>query len=227
MIDETYTTWNQKMVAASQAIRATSLELTRAQKRKWKATYLEQFEDIIAVEDELQHNWGSKDARNRLSDAQAALHEVRQQKFQFQESAILLKWARVGDRCTKKFFEHHLGTRCPTTIHHLQAGDRILTSPSDLEAHILNFYEQLYANDEEVELNVAALEDCFQFIRQTVTEEHNVDLLRPLTLEEVTEAMKHLPSGKAPGVDTIPSKFYHEMWEDIELDVFNFVLETI
>ena len=102
-------TWNQKMVVANQAIRAKSEELTKAQRKKWKETYLSQFEDIIDVEEELQHNWNSQEARDKLSDAQAILHEVRQQKFQYQETAILSKWARVGDRCTKEFFEFHEG----------------------------------------------------------------------------------------------------------------------
>ena len=61
----------------------TSEELTKQQKQQWKATYLSQFDDIIEVEDELQRNWGSKEAQEKLSDAQAVLHEVRQHKFQF------------------------------------------------------------------------------------------------------------------------------------------------
>ena len=227
MYDETFVTWNQKMVAANKAIRNTSLELTKIQKHIWKETYQAQFEDIMAAEDELQRNWGSREARNKLSDAQAALHEVRQQKFQFQESAILSKWARVGDRCTKEFFEHHTGIRRPVTINQMQAGDKLLTSQAELEEHILRYYEQLYTQDNEVELNQEAREDCFQYIKQTVTKEHNTELLRPLTLDEVTEAMKQLPAGKAPGVDSIPSEFYQEMWEDIESDVFNFVSESM
>ena len=106
-------------------------------------------------------------------------------------------------------------------------GDRVLTAQSDLEVHILQFYEQLYAKDEEVELNSAAREDCFQFIQQTVTEEHNAELLQPLTMKEVTEAMKQLPGGKSLGVDSIPAEFYQEMWEDIEVDIFNFVSESM
>lgn len=106
-------------------------------------------------------------------------------------------------------------------------GDRVLTAQSDLEVHILRFYEQLYAKDEEVELNSAAREDCFQFIQQTVTEEHNAELLQPLTMKEVTEAMKQLPGGKSLGVDSIPAEFYQEMWEDIEVDIFNFVSESM
>ena len=227
MVDDTLLTWNRKMVAANQAIRLKSIQLTKAQKHQWKAAYLAQFEDIIAAEDELQRNWGSREARNKLSDAQAVLHEVRQQKFQFHESAILSKWARVGDRCTKEFFEHHTGIRRPTTITHMQDGDTILTSQQDLEKHILSFYEQLYTNDDEVERNAAAREDCFQYIQAKVTEEHNAELLRPLTMEEVAKAMKQLPAGKSPGVDSIPAEFYHEMWEDIASDIFNFVQESI
>ena len=215
------------MVAANQAICRHSMALTKAQKQQWKAAYLERFEEIIAAEDELQRNWGSREARNRLSDAQAVLHEVRQQKFQFQESAILSKWARVGDRCTKEFFEHHMGTRRPIVIKQMQDGDNILTTQSEMEQHILHFYEELYTKDELVEHNVDAREECLQFVQQTVTEEHNAELLRPLTLEEVTEAMKQLPSGKSPGVDSIPAEFYQELWEDIEGDIFNFVSEAM
>ena len=39
--------------------------------------------------------------------------------------------------------------------------------------------------------------------------------------------MKQLPTGKAPGVDSVPAEFYQEVWEDIEFDIFNFVSESI
>ena len=85
-------TWNAKIVAANQAIKIKSEELTKQQRKQWKTTYQAQFEDIIEAEEELQRNWGSEEARTKLSDAQAVLHEVRQQKFQFQETTILSKW---------------------------------------------------------------------------------------------------------------------------------------
>lgn len=87
----TLLSWNSRVIAANQAVRQKSSELTKNQRKKWKETYLAQFEDIITVEAELQNNWGSSEARDKLSVAQAALHEVRHQKFQFQESAILSK----------------------------------------------------------------------------------------------------------------------------------------
>lgn len=99
-------------------------------------------------------------AREKLSDAQVVLHEVRQQKFQFQEIAILSKWARVGDRCTKEFFEFHEGPRHAINISKLQDGNRTLTTQAQLEAYILDFYQQLYTRDEQVEEAIAAREDC-------------------------------------------------------------------
>lgn len=220
-------TWNHKIVAATQAIRTKSEELTKQRKQHWKETYLSQFNSIIAAEEELQRNWGSREAREKLSDAQAVLHEVRQQKNLFQETATLSKWTRVGDRCTKEFFEFHEDPRQPISITQLQDGERLLTTQAELEAHILAFYEQLYKRDDQVETVEEARADCLQFLSSPVTEEHNQELLRPLTMEEVTEAVKQLPVGKAPGTDTIPAEFYQELWNDIEGEIFCFVEESI
>lgn len=227
MKDETIGSWNQKMVQANTAIRLKSEELTKNQKKKWKATYQAQFEEIIAAEAELQANWGSREARNKLSEAQTNLHTVRQQKLQFQETAILSKWARVGDGCTKEFFEHHSSNKKPAPITFMLDKGRPLTKQKELEDHILKFYKQLYKADEQVEANDAAREDCFTFLQPTVTPEHNAKLLKPVTLEEVSEAVKQLPSGKAPGIDAIPAEFYQELLEDIDSDIFSFVSEAI
>lgn len=102
-----------------------------------------------------------------------------------------------------------------------------LSTQAKLESHILSFYQNMYTRDEEVEHNTEARLDCFQYLKTTVTEEHNQELLKPITREEITAAVKQLPAGKAPGVDAIPSQFYQAMWEDIEFVVFNFVSESI
>lgn len=189
--------------------------------------YLSQFEDIIAAEEELQFNWGSREARDKLSDAQAILHEVRQQKFQFQESAILSKWARVGDRCTKEFFKFHDGNKKPTPIAQLKDGNTVISTQAELEKHVLAFYEKLYARDDVVEADSDARDECFRHLQRTVTDAHNQELLKPLTQEELSIAIKQLPAGKAPGVDSIPAEFYQAMWGDIDLDIFNFVSKSI
>ena len=153
---------------------------------------------------------------------------MRQQKFQFQESAILSKWSRVGDRCTKEFFKHYNSHRKPAPISHMKDDEgQLISTQQDLEGHILRFYQNLYSQDQQVENNNAARAECFQFVKRTVTEEQNIELLKPVSPEEVKEAMQQLPAGKAPGVDAIPAEFYRELWEDISDDIFNFATETI
>ena len=228
MADEIVGSWNLKMVQANKAIIARSEEITKTQRKKWKETYQAQFNDITEAEAELQQNWDSQEARERLSEAQVRLHEVREQKFLFQECAVLSKWARVGDRCTKEFFEHHNSIRKPAPITHMvDDEDNIISSQNDLEEHILKFYRLLYTKDQLVEENNAAREECFHYLQPTVKNEHNQELMKPLTLEEVKDAMKQLPAGKAPGADAIPAEFYQDLWEEIGLDIFSFAEETI
>ena len=43
----------------------------------------------------------------------------------------------------------------------------------------------------------------------------------------MTTAVNQLAAGKAPWIDPIPVEFYQCMWEDIEVDIFNFVIESV
>ena len=36
-----------------------------------------------------------------------------------------------------------------------------------------------------------------------------------------------MPTSKSPGLDTIPAEFYQEAWKDMQLDIFQFVAESI
>lgn len=82
-------------------------------------------------------------------------------------------------------------------------GERTLTTQADLEEHILSFYKQFYTRDDLVEEAAEAREDCLQNMTRSITEEHNLDLIRPITMEEVSEVVKQLPEGKTPGTDSI------------------------
>ena len=106
-------------------------------------------------------------------------------------------------------------------------GNITISIQTELGSHILTFYEQLYARDDQVESNTEVREDCFTYPNQTITKAHDDELLRPLTMEKVSNAMKQLLSRKPPGVDSIPAEFYQELWDDIEFDIFNFVSEII
>jgi hypothetical protein len=93
MANNTIISWNKKLSKGNRAIRAKSEELIKIQKVQWKEKYQAQFVMINAAEKELLNNWGLREARDCLSEAQSILHEVRQQRFQFQECASLSNWS--------------------------------------------------------------------------------------------------------------------------------------
>jgi hypothetical protein len=52
-------------------------------------------------------------------------------------------------------------------------------------------------------------------IPSLVTPEQNAALTRPITQEEVDQAAKDMPSGKAPGPDGFTTDFFHHCWDII------------
>jgi hypothetical protein len=56
-------------------------------------------------------------------------------------------------------------------------------------------------------------------IPSLVTPEQNEALMRPITQEEVDQAVKAMPPGKAPGPDGFTTDFFHHCWDLIKEEV--------
>jgi hypothetical protein len=52
-----------------------------------------------------------------------------------------------------------------------------------------------------------------------LTEEDNIDLIKPFSIEEIKNALFSMEVNKAPG--NIPVEFYHHCWEVVKNDVVN------
>jgi hypothetical protein len=63
-------------------------------------------------------------------------------------------------------------------------------------------------------------------IPKLVTPEQNVALKRPISKEEVDQAVKDMPPGKAPGPDGFTIDFFHHCWEIIGNDVWEVIEES-
>jgi hypothetical protein len=58
-----------------------------------------------------------------------------------------------------------------------------------------------------------------------VTEEENNLLIRPVTEEEVREAVFQMEHNKAPGPDGFPAEFYQTCWDVIKNDLIAMFVE--
>jgi hypothetical protein len=93
-----------------------------------------------------------------------------------------------------------------------------------IEEELLRYYQDLLKepNIDRTE----AIRRVTEHIPALVTPEQNSALTRPITQEEVDQAIKAMPAGKAPGPDGFTTDFFHHCWDLIREDVWAVVEES-
>ena len=71
-----------------------------------------------------------------------------------------------------------------------------------------------------------AIQKITRCIPSLVTQEKNEALMRPITQEEVDQAVKTMPPGKAPGPDGFTTDFFHHCWDLVKMNVWTAVEES-
>nr|PNR49656.1 hypothetical protein PHYPA_011552 [Physcomitrium patens] len=198
---------NNRVAAAIQAVKVVSDWETKTKRRKkdWSTEFENQFSAVYEAEITLQNQWNDAEARNKLDVAQSNLQRLRQGKMEKKYDHKLANWIRVGNRCSKEFFELHSGQRRSTILKAQNANGRILTDPIAICAYVDNYYTSL--------------------VPRKISETQNTRITRPLTLSEVRHAKQAIPADRATGPDGIPAEFYHEFLTEISTDLFELFIE--
>lgn len=102
---------------------------------------------------------------------------------------------------------------------------KVTVDPSEINDSFRQFYENLYTSDcchtsEEQDLFL----DQLQF--QTLTEDTQQELDRNLSIEEISQAIQSINSGKAPGLDGFTIEFYKTVKEKLIVPLFNMYEEA-
>eukprot|EP00253_Pinus_taeda_P011019 PITA_11019 len=71
-----------------------------------------------------------------------------------------------------------------------------------------------------------AIDSIKRNIPSLITEEHNLLLLKPISLQEVENAVHQLKAGKAPGPDGFTSNFFQHFWDLVKWEVWQVVEES-
>lgn len=89
----------------------------------------------------------------------------------------------------------------------LKSGN-LTMDPIEINNHFRDFYQQLY--ESEYKANNKTVQKLFldQLQFETISEDEKTALDSPLTMEDLSEAIGDINSGKAPGPDGIPIEFY-------------------
>ena len=59
-----------------------------------------------------------------------------------------------------------------------------------------------------------------------VIEEHNANLCKPISKEEVDQVIQEMPNGKAPGPNGFTVEFFKACWDVVKYDIYGIVEES-
>jgi hypothetical protein len=124
-------------------------------------------------------------------------------------------WARIGDKCTKEFFQYHKAIRPKTKIIELVEGGISHRTPKDISGYVQHYYKELYRFDAPCEINIRAWTACLRNVPIVVTAEQNTTLLKPFSVKELEKTLKDLPAFKTACLDGIPTEIFKTYWLQI------------
>lgn len=136
-----------------------------------------------------------------------------------------ISWLKDGEKNKKKFHKITIQRRMHNKITFVnnQQGERI-EAHEDMEKEFTGYFKDILkepdGNRDE------AIRAITQHIPKIINEDHNNQLLQPISLKEVEDAMAQLKDGKAPGPDGFTANFFHEFWELIKVEVWDLVEES-
>jgi exonuclease III len=156
---------------------------------------------------------------------QAQLEERRKQEEILWKQKSRVQWLKEGEKNTKFFHRAMMHRRHVNRITHLEDGQgNPVREHSKIEAELINYYQDLLTETKED--RTEAIQRITRHIPPLVTSEQNAALTRPITQEEVDQAVKTMPPGKAPGPDGFTTDFFHHCWDLVRKEVWEVVEES-
>lgn len=91
------------------------------------------------------------------------------------------------------------------------SGSRVFSFPEIMEAHS-NFSSNLFSRDD---IDLEAQGDLFSLVTARLSKSQKTLCEGPLTLAEVSQALRQSNRNKSPGIDDLTVEFYAHLWDKL------------
>ena len=175
--------------------------LKRASSRKLIIAQLE--ENINKMEQECSDS-------PLLNKSKQDLHEMIEETTRGAMFRSKAKWYNKGEKPTKYFLnleKARSGSKSMSVL--INDNEQELTAPAEILQEQAKFYRKLYKSDAST---------SFDYINEAevkLEENEKLDLDKPLTLQELTTALKSTNQNSSPGCDGLTTKFYIVFWNKL------------
>uniref|UniRef100_A0A3B5R0Z3 Reverse transcriptase domain-containing protein n=1 Tax=Xiphophorus maculatus TaxID=8083 RepID=A0A3B5R0Z3_XIPMA len=184
----------------------------------------------------LERQIKSSEAEVYQSNDQTKLHKLnvlrtRYDKLTTEKVAKNLMWTKQafydqGEKAGKLLAWRIKQMQAERTINSIKSKlDILTTDPSEINENFREFYKNLYKSEYSGNKDTqAAFLNQLKF--KTLLEEEKTTLDSPLTIEDLSEAIDSMNSGKTPGPDGLPIEFYKTFKNKLILPLLNMYEES-
>ncbi|XP_019432655.1 PREDICTED: uncharacterized protein LOC109339640 [Lupinus angustifolius] len=142
-----------------------------------------------------------------------------EESFWMEKSKI--NWHTMGDRNTSFFHKVTKIRQGTKSLSMIKDGESILSNQVDIENHVLAYYTNLFASPNNTAYN-SLIHDM---IPRLVTDDDNSMLTQLPLHNEIKAAVFALNREGAPGPDGFSGCFFQNLWDIINIEVCNVVLQ--
>ncbi|CAN0905945.1 hypothetical protein LINGRAHAP2_LOCUS23943 [Linum grandiflorum] len=134
------------------------------------------------------------------------LEQVSRSEEKYWSQKAKVNWLSLGDENTKFFHSSTIQRSVRNRITSIRMADDSLTcNKGIIKEQARTFFRTLFAARNQLDC-----QELLQTIPNIVSDEDNVDLCRPITIEEIKLAVFGMGGGKAPGPDGYSGNFFQK-----------------
>ena len=172
----------------------------------------------------------SEEELQRKAEAEEELKQINEKAARGIAIRAHAAWCEEGEHSTQYFLNLEKRNYKRKCITKLKRGDISVTEPEEILREQYNFYNTLYKKDPMVDVFSENCNDFFERSQEVniISDHQNIISDAPITMEELTEAVKSIKNNKSPGSDGFTGEFYKRFWEDIKwllLDQFKYAIK--
>ncbi|XP_027090153.2 uncharacterized protein [Coffea arabica] len=150
--------------------------------------------------------------KRRLTDA------YKKEELYWSQKARV-KWLKEGDRNTSFFHAIVAGRRKQNRISVLQKrSEEWCENVEESSKEIIDYFQEIFTTENPVDFV-----EILQGVPQTITSDMNRRLTRPITEQEIRQAVFSMQPNKSPGPDGMPPYFFQKFWQTVKSDIVNAV----